>query len=72
MSKTLFTKYGGNNSTIPDLRFFLICLLGFAGFLLIDELGETHKITKEPLRNCNLKIKKQIIMRRDTSFTFRE
>ena len=57
MTKTLFTKYGGKNSTIPDLRFLLICLLGFAGFLLIDELGETHKITREPLRNCNSKIK---------------
>ena len=56
-SKTLVTKYGGKNSTIPDLRFLLICLLGFAGFLLIDELGETHKITREPLRNCNPKIK---------------
>ena len=38
MIKTLLTKYGGKNSTIPDLRVLLTCLLGFAGFLLIDEL----------------------------------
>ena len=38
MIKTLVTKYGGKNSTIPDLRFLLTCLLGFAGFLRIDEL----------------------------------
>ena len=38
MIKTLVTKYGEKNSTIPDLRFLLTCLLGFAGFLRIDEL----------------------------------
>ena len=38
MIKTLVTKYGGKNSTVPDLRFLLICLLGFAGFLRIDKL----------------------------------
>ena len=38
MIKTLVTKYGGNNSTIPDLRFLLTSLLGFAGFLRVDEL----------------------------------
>ena len=32
MIKTLVTKYEGKNSTIPDLRFILTCLLGFAGF----------------------------------------
>ena len=30
--KTLVTKYGGENSAIPDLRFLLTCLLGFADF----------------------------------------
>ena len=34
------TKYGWENSTIPDLRFLLTCLLEFAGFLGIDELLE--------------------------------
>ena len=38
MIKTLVTKYGGENSIIPDLRFLLTCFLGFAGFLRIDEL----------------------------------
>ena len=38
MIKTLVTKYGGKNSTIPDLRFLLTCLLGFAGFLRINKL----------------------------------
>ena len=38
MIKTLVTKYGGKNSTIPDLRFLLTCLFGFPGFLRIDEL----------------------------------
>ena len=38
MIKVLVTKYGGENSTIPNLRFLLTCLLGFAGFLRIDEL----------------------------------
>ena len=30
MIKTLVTKYGGENYTIPGLRFLLTCLLGFA------------------------------------------
>ena len=38
MIKTLVTKYGWKNSIIPDLRFLLTCLLGFAVFLRIDEL----------------------------------
>ena len=38
MIKTLVTKYGEKNSTIPDLRLLLTCLLGFAGFLRINEL----------------------------------
>ena len=28
MIKALVTKYGGKNSTIPDLKFLLTCLLG--------------------------------------------
>ena len=38
MIKTLVTKCGGENSTIPDLSFLLTCSLGFAGFLRIDKL----------------------------------
>ena len=38
MIKTLITKYGVKNSSIPILRLLLTCLLGFAGFLLIKEL----------------------------------
>ena len=38
MIRTLVTKYGGKNSTIPDLRFLLTCLLGLTGFLRTDEL----------------------------------
>ena len=38
MMKTLVTKYGGENSTIPDLRFLLTRLLAFTGFLRVDEL----------------------------------
>ena len=41
--KTLVTKYGGKNSTIPDLIFLLTCLLGFAGFLCIHELLDVKK-----------------------------
>ena len=40
MIKTLVTRYGGKNSAIPDLRFLLTCLLGFAEFLRINELLE--------------------------------
>ena len=38
MIKVLVTKYGGESSAIPDLRFLLKSLLGFAGFLRVDEL----------------------------------
>ena len=38
MMKTLVTKYGKKSSTILDLRFLLACLLGFVGFLRVDEL----------------------------------
>ena len=38
MIKALVTKYGGKSSTITDLRFLSLCLLGFAGFLFIEEL----------------------------------
>ena len=57
MIKALITKYGGKNSTIPDLK-FLLNLLRFAGFLRIEKLLEVklkHKITREPLRNLNPK-----------------
>ena len=40
MIQTLVTKYVGKNSTIPDLRFLLTCLLGFAGFSRINKLLE--------------------------------
>ena len=36
MMKTLVTKYGKKSSTILD--FLLACLLGFVGFLRVDEL----------------------------------
>ena len=61
MIQDLAAKYDGKNSTIPDLRFLLTCLLGFARFLRIDELfdvkPEAHKITLDSLRNFNPKIK---------------
>ena len=38
MIKTLVTKYDGQNSPIPDLRFLLTRLLAFTGFLHVDEL----------------------------------
>ena len=38
MIQDLAAKCDGKNSTIPDLRFLLTCLLGFAGYLRIDEL----------------------------------
>ena len=61
MINTLLSKYGGKSSTIPDLRFLLTCLLGFAGILRIDELLNVKlkhtKLQEKPLRNCNPKIK---------------
>ena len=36
--KSLVEKFGGKNASLPDLRFLLTCLLGFSGFLRIDEL----------------------------------
>ena len=38
MAKALVTKYSEKYSKISDLRFFLTCLLGLAGFLRIEEL----------------------------------
>ena len=38
MIKSLVTKCSGKNSTIPDLRFLLTCLLEFTGFLRIKGL----------------------------------
>ena len=55
MIKTLVTKYGGKNSTIPDLRFLLTCLLGFAGFLRIDELLDV-KLKHIKLQKSHLEI----------------
>ena len=53
--KTLVTKYGGENSTIPDLRFLLTCLLGFAGFLRIDELLDV-KLKHIKIKESHLEI----------------
>ena len=36
--KSTVTKYGVKNSSILDSRFLLTCLLGFGGFLCIEEL----------------------------------
>ena len=38
MIKSLVNKFRGKNASLPDLRFFLTCLLGFSGFLRIDKL----------------------------------
>ena len=38
MIKSLVNKFGGKNASLPDLRFFLTCLLGFSGFLCIEKL----------------------------------
>ena len=38
MIKTLVTKYDEKSSSIPDMRFLLKCLLGFTGFLPVEEL----------------------------------
>ena len=53
--KTLVIKYGGENSTIPDLRFLLTCLIGFAEFLSIDELLEV-KLKHIKILESHLKI----------------
>ena len=37
MIRVLVTKYGGKNSSIPNLRLLITCLLGFAGFLRVGE-----------------------------------
>ena len=55
MIKTLVKKYGGKNSTIPDLRFLLTCLLGFAGFLRSDELLDV-KLKHIKLQESHLEI----------------
>ena len=60
MIKTLVTKYDEKSSSIPDLRFLVKCLLGFTGFLPVEELlviKLKHKSTREKLRNFNPKIK---------------
>ena len=38
MIKSLVNTCGGRNASLPDLRFLLTCLLGFSGFLRIEEL----------------------------------
>ena len=38
MIKSLVNKFGGRNASLPDLRFLLTCLIGFSGFLRIEEL----------------------------------
>ena len=38
MIKSFVNKFGGKNTSLPDLRFLLTCLLGFSGFLRIEEL----------------------------------
>ena len=55
MINTLLTKYGGKSSTIPDLRFLLTCLLGFAGILRIDELLNV-KLKHTKLQESHLEI----------------
>ena len=54
--KALVTKYGGNVSSIPDLRFLSTFFLGFAKFLRMKELLEV-KLKREPLRRFNPKTK---------------
>ena len=46
MIKSLVNKFEGNNASLPDLRFLLTCLLGFSGFLRIDELLSIKKTSK--------------------------
>ena len=55
MIKTLVTRYGGKNSAIPDLRFLLTCLLGFAEFLRINELLDV-KLKRIKLQETHLEI----------------
>ena len=55
MIKGLVTKYGEKNSTIPDLRFLLTCLLGFAGFLRVQELLDA-KLKHIKIHKSNLEI----------------
>ena len=55
MINTLLTKYGGKSSTIPDLRFLLTGLLGFAGILRIDELLNV-KLKHTKLQESHLEI----------------
>ena len=38
MMKSLVSKFGGKNTSLPGLRFLLTCLLGFSAFLCIEEL----------------------------------
>ena len=55
MIKGLVTKYGGKNSTILDLIFLLTCLLGFAGFLNVQELFDV-KLKHIKIQKRNLEI----------------
>ena len=75
MIKTLVTKYGGKSSTIPDLRFLLTCLSGFAGFLRIDELLDV-KLKHIKLQESHIEIlfpkPKTHQHREGHLFTFRE
>ena len=38
MIESLVNKFGWKNASLPDLQFLLTCLLGFSGFLPIEEL----------------------------------
>ena len=55
MIKGLVTKYGGKNSTILNLIFLLTCLLGFAGFLHVQELFDV-KLKHIKIQKRNLEI----------------
>ena len=55
MIKALVAKYGGKSSTIPDFRFLLTCLLGFTGFLRIEELLD-FKLKLIELQETHLEI----------------
>ena len=55
MIKTLVIKHGEENSAIPDLRYLLTCLLGFAGFLHIDDLFNV-KLTYIQIQESHLEI----------------
>ena len=46
MIKTLVTKYDEKSSSIPDMRFLLKCLLGFTGFLPVEELRNIKILEK--------------------------